>query len=182
LEHREARQMLAAGISDDELRQAEQALGGQLSPLWEQRFAKLARERAWELAKFAERLEGISVTFDLDRVALDRASREVVLAGRLATHGSLAPDTVWMFAYFLHPEHPDGSWSHVPIRLDKPFAGGDRVDVEQRTHAHWLTNPELPARGYYARVAVFGQSAFDQIIPPKFRDRDIRGAVPVDVS
>jgi hypothetical protein len=181
MDHGEVRRILAAGIPEDELRRAETALSGQRSPLWEQQFAKLARERAWELNRLAESLEGISVTFDLDRVALDRESSELILAGRLASHGSLAPDTVWLFAYLLHPNHPDGSWSHVPIKLGQPFAAGERVDIEERTHTHWTSNEDLPRSGYYARVSVFAQSDFDVIIPPKFRNRDIEGAVSVEI-
>ena len=182
MDHSEARRILAAGIPEEELREAETALSGQRTPLWEQRFAKLARERAWELHRLAERLEGISVTFDLERVALDRLSNEVVLSGRLTNHGTLAPDTVFLFAYFLHPNHPNGSWSHVPIRLDEPFGAGDRVDVEERTHAHWAKDRDLPKTGYFARVAVFAQSASDVRIPPKFRNLQIGGAVAVEDS
>jgi hypothetical protein len=73
---------------------------------------------------------------------------------------------VW--AYFVNPAAPDGSWSDEPIEVQLPPDGGDTVPVVARPF-HWATNPDVPRSGYFARVSSSVVSADAARVPVKER-------------
>lgn len=114
-------------------------------------------------------------------VALDFGGRQMEIRATLVNAGPARPDTVWLWAYFVHSSSPGGSWSDQPIAVAAPFAAGDTAPAVARGGFHWATNSRVPRRGYLARVSASAQSADAAQVPTPQRDYGIEGAVPVKV-
>ncbi len=94
-----------------------------------------------------------------------RNGGEQIIEGTLIKGAGPAPETVWVWAYYLAPSFNNGSWSGEAIPVAKPFAHGDTARFVARGSAHWMTNPYSAKGGYYARVSASAVSAEAAQVP-----------------
>ena len=125
--------------------------------------------------------DAVAVSFVPSRVAFDWNTGETEIRGILAKPpGSAAPDTVWVWAYFVNPTvNSIGSWSNEPIAVAPVFDTGDSAAIVARGPFHWATNSDLPRRGNFARVFVSAASPDAARVPSASRVYDTVGAIRV---
>lgn len=120
------------------------------------------------------------VALDPSRVTLNWRAGQMEIRGTLTKPVGAVPDTVWVWAYFVHPGvSPSGSWSDAPIAVVRPFARGHTASIVARGPFHWATNPDLPRNGYFARVSASAASAAAAQVPSGARQYSTSGAVRV---
>jgi hypothetical protein len=120
------------------------------------------------------------VAFVAERVTLDRRAREMEIRGvAVRAPGSSAPDTIWVWAYFTHPEYGPNSWSDASIAVVRPFAHGDTAHVVARGPYHWARSEYSPQRGYFARVTMSTVSGSMAQIHSSQRRYDVDGTIRV---
>jgi hypothetical protein len=123
---------------------------------------------------------GADVALASPKVTLNWRTGEMMIRATLTRPPGPVRDSVWVWAYFVTPNHDDrASWSNAPIGLAWPFRGGDTATVMARGQFHWVTNRDTPREGHVARVSGSSISSDAAQVPSPARAYDVRGATRV---